>query len=429
MAFVPTPPGALTRSTHRALCAAPLFGAARHGRRGRRRAVSRPPAVITSSASPPPSPPSAVAALIDGDALLARVFPSGGEEGGGTPPPPPVAAPLPACVIAVRGADRLAFLHNQSTADVKARAPGAVIAAALTTHTGRLVDVVTLVVAADEVLVVGSPSMADALMARFDKYLFPGDAVDLANVSAAYTLTALLGRGVASHLAAGGGSVPDEGAWVPLGPDEPAAAAAPGAAGEPWLAGTAVLDGSGLGVPGVRLLIRLPAADGGDGGGGGVAGLPALSAAEVAALRVWAGVPAAGAEITDAANPLDARLWAAVSWDKGCYLGQETIARLRTYGGVRSALYGVDVAAPAGAAVAPGDAVRLPGAAAGDKAAGVVTSVVGLAGGGGWALAYLRVKGGGAAPGVPVVVGDARVPAVVRDIVHASAPPPSPPSK
>lgn len=422
MAFLPTPPGALTRSTRRALCVAPPAGLARHGSHGRGPA-SAPP-TMTTSPSPSPSP-SAVAAPIDGDALLARVV----RDGEGAPPPPPVAAPLQACVIAVRGDDRLAFLHNQSTAAVKDRDAGAVIAAALTTHTGRLVDVVTLVVADEEVLVVGSPS-ADALMARFDKYLFPGDDVELADVSAAYTLTALLGDGVAEHLAAvrgggGGGSLPDEGAWVPLTGTDTVPAAAAGAAGEPWLAGTALLAGSGLGLPGFRLLTRLPATDGGD---GGAAGLPVLAAAEVAALRVWAGVPAAGAEITDDANPLDARLWAAVSWDKGCYLGQETIARLRTYNGVRLALYGLNVAAPAGGGVAPGDAVRLADAADGDKPAGVVTSVVGLAKGGAWALAYLRVKGGAATPGVAVVVGEERAAAVVRDIVHAS-PPPLPPSK
>lgn len=386
---------------------------------------------MTASPSPPP-PPSAVAAPIDGDALLARVLP--GDQG--ALPPPPVAAPLSACIIAVRGADRLSFLHNQSTAAVKGRSTGAVIAAALTTHTGRLVDVVALVVAAHEVLVVGSPSVGGALMARFDKYLFPGDEVELADVTGAYTLTALLGGGVAEHLAAAGcegggshGSLPDEGAWVPLDADA-AAATAPGAAGEPWLAGTAVLAGSSLGVPGVRVLTRVRATDVGGGDGGGItAGLPMLTAAEVAALRVWAGVPAAGAEITDAANPLEARLWAAVSWDKGCYLGQETIARLRTYDGVRTALYGIDVAAPVGKGVAAGDAVRLRDAADSDKPAGVVTSVVSLAGGGAWALAYLRVKGGAATPGVAVVVGEERASAVVRDIVHASSPPPRPPSK
>ncbi|GAB0498006.1 hypothetical protein MMPV_009345 [Pyropia vietnamensis] len=393
MAFLPPPPGALTRSAHRALCLPPPWRP--HGRDDH----------DNQPVSPPPS--SAVAAPIDGDALLARVLP---------------------------GPDRLSFLHNQSTAAVKDSHAGAVIAAALTTHTGRLVDVVALVVAAHEVLVVGSPSMGEALMARFDKYLFPGDEVELADVTGAYTLTALLGGGVAEHLTAAGagggsgGSLPGEGAWVPLDADA-AAAAAPRAAGEPWLAGTAVLAGSSLGVPGVRLLTRVRAADAGGGGSDITAGLPMLTAAEVAALRVWAGVPAAGAEITDAANPLDARLWAAVSWDKGCYLGQETIARLRTYDGVRMALYGVDVAAPVGEGVVAGDAVHLRDAADSDKPAGVVTSVVSLVGGGAWALAYLRVKGGAAAPGVAVLVGKERAPAVVRDIVHASSPPPRPPSK
>jgi len=316
--------------------------------------------------------------------------------------------------VAVRGADRLAFLHNQSTADVKGRSAGEVVAAALTTHTARLTDVVTLVVTPTEVLVVGSPGAGDALMARFDKYLFPGDEVDLADVTSAYSLTAVVGGGADAHLAALPtlDALPGDGAWVAVGGSDDAVG--PGADGEPWLAGAALLGGSGLGVPGYRVLARRPSGGGAAAAAAAAAeGIPALSSAEVAALRVWAGVPTAGAEISDAHNPLEARLWGTVSFDKGCYLGQETIARLRTYDGVRTLLYGVDVgaAAPGGdarVAVAPGDAVRTVDADAGAKAAGAVTSVVPLAGGGGGARGVEGLLGGGGGRGV------------VREIVNAT---------
>lgn len=56
------------------------------------------------------------------------------------------------------------------------------------------------------------------------------------------------------------------------------------------------------------------------------------------AQRVADGVPAAGSELTLDYNPLEAGLWSAVSFDKGCYCGQETLARLRTYDGVKQHL-------------------------------------------------------------------------------------------
>ena len=49
------------------------------------------------------------------------------------------------------------------------------------------------------------------------------------------------------------------------------------------------------------------------------------------ALRVTLGVPAHGSELGDAYNPLEAGLMGAISFTKGCYIGQEVIARLDTY--------------------------------------------------------------------------------------------------
>ena len=47
--------------------------------------------------------------------------------------------------------------------------------------------------------------------------------------------------------------------------------------------------------------------------------------------RIGAGAPAWGAEIDGKANPLELLLWEAIDWDKGCYVGQEVVARLANY--------------------------------------------------------------------------------------------------
>jgi hypothetical protein len=58
-------------------------------------------------------------------------------------------------------------------------------------------------------------------------------------------------------------------------------------------------------------------------------------------LRIEQGRLMPGFELTDDYNPLDAGLWNTISFNKGCYIGQETIARLDTYNGVKLNLFGV----------------------------------------------------------------------------------------
>lgn len=53
------------------------------------------------------------------------------------------------------------------------------------------------------------------------------------------------------------------------------------------------------------------------------------------------GLPFPGKELTSDYNPLEAGLWHTVHFDKGCYIGQESISRVNAYNAVRTALYGV----------------------------------------------------------------------------------------
>ena len=52
-------------------------------------------------------------------------------------------------------------------------------------------------------------------------------------------------------------------------------------------------------------------------------------------LRIANGVPVYAAEFGDHTNPLESRLRGAISFSKGCYIGQEVVARLDTYKKVR----------------------------------------------------------------------------------------------
>lgn len=53
-----------------------------------------------------------------------------------------------------------------------------------------------------------------------------------------------------------------------------------------------------------------------------------------------------GAELTDAVNPLEAGLYHAVSLSKGCYMGQETLAKVHTKDAVKQQLWGLRLSQP-----------------------------------------------------------------------------------
>jgi len=105
---------------------------------------------------------------------------------------------------------------------------------------------------------------------------------------------------------------------------------------------------------------------------------PTLGEDELELLRIEAATPAWGKEIDEKVLPAEAGLdERAISYTKGCYPGQEPIARLHYRGHVNRRLRVLDVDA-----AEPGDEVEHEG-----KAVGRVTSAVQ-----GRALAYVRVE-------------------------------------
>jgi folate-binding protein YgfZ len=105
---------------------------------------------------------------------------------------------------------------------------------------------------------------------------------------------------------------------------------------------------------------------------------PTLSGDELEQLRIEAGMPTWGKEIDDSILPAEAGLDEThVSFTKGCYPGQEPIARLRHRGKVNRRLRVLEVEA-----AQPGDEIR-----SSDKVVGRVTSAAG-----GRALGYVRVE-------------------------------------
>ena len=75
-------------------------------------------------------------------------------------------------------------------------------------------------------------------------------------------------------------------------------------------------------------------------------GLAVADAAAYNFLRIEAGLPRFGYELTGDYIPLEANLWADVSFNKGCYIGQEIIARMESRGKLAKKLVQLTAAAP-----------------------------------------------------------------------------------
>ncbi len=137
----------------------------------------------------------------------------------------------------------------------------------------------------------------------------------------------------------------------------------------------------------------------------GDAGAVGVGPEAVEILRIEAGTPRFGAEMDDGTMPAEAGIVeSAVDFEKGCYIGQETVARLHYRGKPNRHLRGLRLASP----VAAGAALAL-----GDKEVGRVGSSCVSPLHGPIALAVLRRE---AEPGAELVVGEDGVTARVVDL-------------
>ena len=113
-------------------------------------------------------------------------------------------------------------------------------------------------------------------------------------------------------------------------------------------------------------------------------------------LRVEAGVPGFAQELARGLLPAEARLEAAISFDKGCYTGQEIVARVASRAQIRRVLVGLRL----GAAPLPESGAAV---LAGEDPVGEVTSAVRSPACGAIALALVRLPHD--APGTQLRVG------------------------
>jgi tRNA-modifying protein YgfZ len=187
-------------------------------------------------------------------------------------------------LIRLDGPDTGRFLHGQTSSAIEGQKPGSWIPSCCTTATGRL-----------------RGADGTALWQGLERVLFPADRVQLGPVTPVRWITPL-GDGC-DALPQGA-----DGSWISLED------------GSGWLLGRHLVLLANAELP-AWLADRAP-----------------LPAREQQRWRIQQGVPASPGEINDDTNPFEVGLADRVSLSKGCYVGQETLAKLATYDGVKQQL-------------------------------------------------------------------------------------------
>ncbi len=245
--------------------------------------------------------------------------------------------------IVLRGHDRKSFLHALLTNDIAVLAPGTGCYAALLTASGRMMADMHVLELGDVTLLDVHGGVKDMVLAKLDQLIFTED-VQLGDVT---------------------------GKWGCLGVYGPQAPAVVGRVAGGQSSGAAValteeLAGSGnyhnrrievlgdivvaarvdeFGLPGIWMFADLDRCEA-LGASLEAAGAVRMDAGVASVLRIEAGEPAFGAELTDDIIPLEAGIeQRAISFTKGCYPGQEIVIRIlhRGHGKVLRKLVGLAV--------------------------------------------------------------------------------------
>ncbi len=227
-------------------------------------------------------------------------------------------------ILELTGKDRQQFLHNQTTNDINRLTPGKGIDTVFVSSTARTLEIATVYNLEDSIWIIVSRETREFLLQWIDRYIFPADHVNIQDITSKYRILKLIGDQA--------GQLLRQISSVDL---------TTGNYGDHQLLGSPrVAIGTGLDLPGYTLMIpeqeyysykELLLA----------LGTIELSHEQQEELRIRQGKPRSGRELTDDYNALEAGLWRSISFEKGCYIGQETIARLNTYQGVKQRLWGV----------------------------------------------------------------------------------------
>lgn len=248
--------------------------------------------------------------------------------------------------LRLTGRDRLDLLHRLSTNDLRKLGPGQGAPTVLTSATGRVMALLMVYAGEQEAFLRTQPGQASGVARYLNSMIFWQDEVAVADLSADTVQFGVYGPQAIERLAGliaalpavpvyGWGSATLAGVNVTLHRGGPLETQSWTVVAPRWSADE------------VRAALATIATE--------------LDAGTVAVLRVEAGLPAWGRELNDQVTPLETGLLPAISFNKGCYTGQEVIARQVNYDKVPRNLVGLLLDGDAADRVRNGASVAGPG--------------------------------------------------------------------
>ncbi|KAL0690004.1 hypothetical protein Bca4012_089682 [Brassica carinata] len=298
--------------------------------------------------------------------------------------------------IRVSGDDRVHFLHNQTTANFECLSKGQGCDTVFVTPTARTIDIAHAWIMKNAIMLMVSPTTCQSIIEMLNKYIFFADKVEIKDITKQTCLFALAGpkcNQIMSKLNLGDLIGQPYGKHQHYSFD-----------GMPITVGV----GSLISDEGFTMLMSP---------GGAVSvwktllseGAVPMGSEAWEKLRVLQGRPAPERELSKEFNVLEAGLWNSISLNKGCYKGQETIARLITYDGIKQRLCGLELSAQA----EPGSTITFDG-----KKVGKLTSYTrGRNGSSHFGLGYIKKQA--ASVGTTVTIGE-DISGIVAEVPYLS---------
>jgi len=231
-------------------------------------------------------------------------------------------------VVRMVGDDRVPFLNGMCSNDIKQLAPGSLVPALLLTEHAHVVAEVYVWNKGDALLIEADRTTWPGAREQLEKFLVADDVemeeldgtavIDIKGPSAAGVVGTIAGQAAASlapwkHLAIGNAEI----------------------ANLPRLGGPGftVLAENDSAAEIVKNLER----------GGAALGIREVGAEALEVIRIENGVARIGVDTGPKTIALEARMQSAISFSKGCYVGQETIERATSRGGLKKRLFGLRI--------------------------------------------------------------------------------------
>ncbi len=260
------------------------------------------------------------------------------------------------------GADRQKFINGQVTNNVQALKTGEGCYAALVTNKGKIQTDLNVYCLANEILLDFEPALSDAVKDRLEKYVIAED-VQMVDVAPHYGLLSIQGPHATKAIES-----------LQLGLTIPTKPFSLTSVQDQNLGEVYLMNQPRIGTIGFDLFVPSGAiaavADKAIAAakelGGRACGWNALEIA-----RIEAGIPRFGVDMDETNLAPEAIESRAISYSKGCYIGQEVIARIRTYGQVAKSLRGLRFADDLKSFPVKGDKLFK-----GDKEVGYITSAI-----------------------------------------------------